>query len=110
MAQLERLRTDPQLMGQVSIWPFDTDFDQRLDSSIVLAEIYPSWGLTLDPSIGVRDRAQVEAQVHRFAALDRAGELGRFMGFPSHLDESAKASALRDEGWIFGAGHREHGR
>lgn len=103
IAHLEKLRRHPVLGPQIAIWPFETDFDRHLDARIVLAEIYPSLGRH-DPSVSPKDRAQVEAQVARYADLDRLGALGAVLSLPGDF-AGQRAASLREEGWIVGAGH-----
>jgi len=104
IARLQKLR---QRFGdRLAIWPFETDFERRLGAPIVFAEIYPSLQAH-DPDVTPKDRAQVEAQVRRFAALDAADDLGRMLSLPSAFVEQ-REMLLREEGWIVGAGHAEH--
>lgn len=103
IAYLEKLRQHPVLGPHIAIWPFETDFDRQLDAKIVLAEIYPSLGRH-DPSVAPKDRAQVQAQVARYAELDRLGALRTALSSPGDF-AGQRAAALREEGWIVGAGH-----
>ncbi len=101
LARLQRLRA--RFGSEIAIWPFETDFERRLEAPIVLAEIYPSLD-GHDPAITPKDRAQVEAQVRRFSRLDQAGQLGCVLSLPEPF-AAQRDVLLREEGWIVGAGH-----
>lgn len=101
LAHLQRLRT--RFAGKVAVWPFETDFEQRLDAPIILAEIYPSLDRH-DPDVHPKDLAQVEAQVRRFAALDASGEFATALSLPAGYADKRDV-LLAEEGWIVGAGH-----
>ena len=103
--RLEALRRHPVLGPDIAVWPFDTDFERHLERPLVIAEIYPSL-FTPDPGIEPRDRAQVQACVARYAALDAAGDLRTFLSAPSGLDPATRALAIGQEGWIAGIGHQ----
>jgi hypothetical protein len=104
--RLEALRRHPVLGPDIAVWPFDTDFERRLVKPVVIAEIYPSL-FAPAPGIEPRDRAQVEACVSRYAALDATGDLSTFLSAPPGLDPATRARAVAEEGWIAGIGH-EH--
>lgn len=101
--RLEALRRHPVLGPDIAVWPFETDFERRLDRPILLAEIYPSLFAPM-PGIVPRDRAQVETCVTRYAGFDVAGELATFLAAPAGLDPARRAIALSEEGWIAGVG------
>jgi precorrin-8X/cobalt-precorrin-8 methylmutase len=105
LAQLQKLRRGPRLANNIAIWPFQTDFERNLNAPIVFAEIYPSLD-EHDRSVMPRDRAQVEAQVQRFAELDRTGRFSVSLSLPAEFAEH-RYSILAEEGWIVGAGHGE---
>lgn len=101
LAHLQRLRT--RFAGKVAVWPFETDFERKLEAPIVLAEIYPSLDHH-DPDLHPKDRAQVEAQVRRFSALDAVGDLATALSLPTDHTHMRDV-ILAEEGWIVGAGH-----
>lgn len=101
--RLEALRRHPLLGPDIAVWPFETDFERRLERPIIVAEIYPSL-FTPAPGIEPRDRAQVETCVARYAGFDAAGQLGAFLAAPAGLDPARRALALAEEGWIAGVG------
>lgn len=103
LAHLQMLRQHSSLDGKVAVWPFETEFERHLDAPVILAEIYPSLD-GHDPRILPKDRAQVEAQVRRFAMLDSAGLLSRALSLPDAFD-TQRDHLLTEEGWIVGAGH-----
>jgi precorrin-8X/cobalt-precorrin-8 methylmutase len=103
IARLEALRRHALLGPDIAVWPFESDFERRLDRPILLAEIYPSL-FAPAPGITPRDRAQVEACVARYAGFDAAGQLGTFLAAPAGLDPARRAIALGEEGWIAGVG------
>ncbi|WP_395815877.1 hypothetical protein [Devosia sp.] len=102
LPQVQRLRS--RFAGKVAIWPFETDFERSIDASIVIGEIYPSLD-SYDQSVLPKDRAQMEAQVRRFSALDDAGLFGKALSLPDDFFDQ-RASLLAEEGWIVGAGHK----
>jgi precorrin-8X/cobalt-precorrin-8 methylmutase len=103
--RLEALRRHRVLGPDIAVWPFDTDFERHLERPLVIAEIYPSL-FTPAPGIEPRDRAQVQACVARYAALDAAGDLRTFLSAPPGLDPAIRALAVGQEGWIAGIGHQ----
>ncbi len=106
LAQIQGLREHHPLAESIAIWPFETDFEREIDAPIVFAEIYPSLH-PHDPEVQPRDRAQVEAQVRRFAALDAAGEFATALSLPAAF-AAERDILLAEEGWIVGAGHGVH--
>jgi precorrin-8X/cobalt-precorrin-8 methylmutase len=103
LARLQGLRGNHPLAASIAIWPFETDFERNLGSPIVFAEIYPSLD-DYDTAIKPKDRAQVEAQVRRFAALDAAGQISRALSLPNSF-AAHRDIIVAEEGWIVGAGH-----
>jgi hypothetical protein len=106
---LSRLRDDPALAAVSRVWPFETGFTTAptpaQGPAIIHAEIWP--GLVpgpLDPTIAIRDQAQVQAVVRWLAGLDSAGQLGKLFGPPGHLSREASTMCVQEEGWILGAG------
>jgi hypothetical protein len=102
--RLEGLRHHPVLGPDIAVWPFETDFERKLNAPIVLAEIYPSL-LDLTSVAEPRDRAQVETCVRHYADLDAAGLLTSFLAAPSSLGGSSRDAVIAEEGWIAGVGH-----
>lgn len=105
IARLEALRHHPVLGPDIAIWPFETAFADALKRPIAFTEIYPSLFPLDDPSVTPKDRGQVETCVHRFAALDAAGELRSYLSGPTNLSTAERDIILREEGWIVGIGH-----
>jgi precorrin-8X/cobalt-precorrin-8 methylmutase len=105
IARLEALRHHPVLGPDIAIWPFETAFADALKRPIAITEIYPSLFPLDDPSVTPKDRGQVETCVHRFAALDAAGELRSYLSGPTNLSTAERDIILREEGWIVGIGH-----
>jgi len=102
IARLEALRRE---FGEVlSVWPFETDFERRLDQPVTLVEIYPTI-FTRDERMLPKDRGQVEAVAHGFAELDAKGRLGELLSAPASLGDAERAAIMREEGWIAGMGH-----
>jgi len=102
---LQRLRTRPAFGGRLAIWPFDTRFADRLDSPIVVAEIFPSIiDISAEPG-QIRDRLQVEAVARLFAIADAAGQLSTLLRQPGDLVADELGQVLAEEGWIVGVGH-----
>ena len=108
---LRRLRDDPALIDISLVWPFETGFtslpipDQG--PFILHTEIWPGMvSDRLDPSIAIRDQAQVRAVVHWLDDLDNAGKLGKLFSAPANLSSEALNACLEEEGWMFGGGAR----
>ncbi|MDQ2906816.1 MAG: cobalamin biosynthesis protein CbiG [Chloroflexota bacterium] len=106
---LQRLRDDPALIDISLVWPFETGFtplsipDQG--PFILHAEIWP--GLVsdrLDPTLAIRDQAQVRAMVRWLAELDQDGKLATLFSAPTHLSSQALNECREEEGWTLGAG------
>ena len=99
---IARLAHLKRAFPEIAIWPFETDFERAL-RPVTVVEIYPS--LFPRPCrVAPPDREQVEICVQRFAELDAAGLLGRFLSAPPGID---RAPLIAEEGWIAGVG-REH--
>ena len=106
-----RLRDDPALARISRVWPFETGFTSAPTSnkgpSIVHVEIWPGVVRdSLDPTIAIRDQAQVRAVVRWLADLDTAGRLGMLFAAPADLSEEALTICIEEEGWILGGGLR----
>jgi precorrin-8X/cobalt-precorrin-8 methylmutase len=105
IARLAALRRDPRLVDDIAVWPFETGFADDLSKPITVTEIYPSLFPVTEADGLPRDRAQVEITTTRFAELDRAGLLQRFLSPPAGLTLEERAVLIAEEGWIAGAGH-----
>ena len=98
IARLEAWRSDRTVGSRTVIWPFETDFAEKLGTGIVIAEIFPS----LHPIQGeveeVRDRAQVRTLAKGYAGLDQRNALIPHLAGP--MDKDVRTIALHEEGWI----------
>jgi precorrin-8X/cobalt-precorrin-8 methylmutase len=100
--RLEALRTDPRFANEIAVWPFETEFERKLNPPILIMEIYPSL-FDVPAKDGVpRDRMQVETAARRFAELDAAGDLVTILSAPDGLSAQDRDAVLREEGWIAG--------
>ena len=107
MLGIPRLEALRQRFGsELAIWPFETDFERNLGAPVIVAEIYPSL-FDYDDAVEPPDRAQVEAVASGFARFDATGRLGELLASPSDLREADRATALREESWIVGAGRTD---
>lgn len=105
---VRQLRDDPALASVSRVWPFETGFTcapvPERGPFILLTEIWPGIvARLLDPSIAIRDRAQVRAVVQWFAERDAAGQFGAFFDLPSDLSPQAAEICVLEEGWIVGS-------
>lgn len=105
--RLHALRHDPQFKDSIAIWPFETEFNKDLSRPIVLAEIYPSMLPIMVREGEVKDQVQVETFAKRMADLDVGDRLVPVMGFPPDQSPKARDIAVKEEGWVLGAGHAE---
>lgn len=103
------LRDHPELRAVSRVWPFETGFS--LESAppgtpfVLHAEIWP--GVVedkLDPSVPIRDQAQVRAMTEWLAELDTANDLLPMLGRPAGLSDESLKQVVEEEGWIFGSG------
>ncbi len=101
IARLARLIAEAP---EIAVWPFDTDFERRLEAPVVLVEIYPSM-FPLAGAVLPRDREQVEVVASTFAALDANEALAGFLAAPADLSDAERNLAVAEEGWIAGAGN-----
>ncbi|MEN0088005.1 MAG: precorrin-8X methylmutase [Pseudomonadota bacterium] len=102
---LYALIREPGLAEQVAVWPFDTNFERRLNKPITIAEIYPSLFPINDVDGQVcRDQTQVRTLAQGFAKWDAAGQFEALLAAPSDLSGHERDLALAEEGWIVGAG------
>lgn len=109
---VRQLRDDPALAAICRVWPFETGFTDtpvpQRGPFILLTEIWPGVvARLLDPTIAIRDQAQVRAVVQWFAELDAAGQFGAFFDLPSDLSPQVANVCVLEEGWILGGGIRE---
>jgi hypothetical protein len=102
------LRDAPELQSISRVWPFETEFGLTPASAgmpfILHAEIWP--GVVndrLDPTLTIRDQAQVRAMVDWLSELDTANELLPLFGTPAGLSGERLRRVLDEEGWIFGS-------
>jgi hypothetical protein len=103
------LRDDPLLRDASRVWPFETGFTYppipSIDPFVLHAEIWP--GIVnerLDPSVSIRDQAQVRAMVEWLHDLDTTNQLTQLFDAPSSLSDASLAQCTEHEGWIFGTG------
>ena len=102
IACLEGLRE--RFLEDISIWPFETKFDEDLTRPICVAEVYPSL-FPVSQRIGeVKDAAQVRCTASRFAMYDANDGLRDILAQPADLTEDQVETVLQEEGWIVGAG------
>ncbi len=109
-----QLRDDPLLASFSKVWPFETGFTSRpipeSGPAILHVEIWP--GLVpgpLDPTLVIRDQAQVRAVTNWLRARDSAGQLHPLFVRPPELSDEAVQVCLAEEGWILGGGlNRSH--
>jgi hypothetical protein len=106
-----RLRDDPELCSFSRVWPFEMGFTPCPTPCrgpyMLHVEIWP--GVVsdlLDPSISIRDQAQVRAVVQWLAYMDGHGALTRLFDTPTDLPPEGVAAAVEEEGWIIGGGLR----
>lgn len=113
IAALGRLIADPELAGEISVWPFDTEFTKAKSAfkSITLAEVYPSAFSLAYPydnsdKENPVDHAQVKTLAHGFACLDRQGRFEALLEQPESLKDVALEEVLLEEGWIVGVSNQ----
>jgi precorrin-8X/cobalt-precorrin-8 methylmutase len=108
---VEGLRDDPEFKHFSHVWPFETGFDLGPvppgTPFILHAEIWP--GVVndrLDPTLAIRDQAQVRAMVEWLATLDAENELLPLFGRPAALSDDQLQTIVEQEGWILGSGRQ----
>lgn len=101
IAALQRLRLEPEFKDHIAIWPFETQFADKLSKPIIFAEIYPSQHSVDLQGFAVKDAAQVAAVVRDFKYWDNNDTLHRKLSAPD-LRGTDRATVLREEGWIVG--------
>ena len=101
---LQRLRDDPCLAAHSAVWPFETDFERRLDTRgrpfVLFAEVWPPL-FPVDASLHpVRDAAQVLTLARALVRCDARDVLHDRFAAPSDLTVSERDLCVREEGWI----------
>lgn len=92
-------------IDRARIWPFETGFqalnqENLVETSCVLAEIYPST-VSISPKTGeILDEAQVRTLSKHLESLDSAGKLADAFGPPDTLSSREIAEITCEEGWI----------
>lgn len=102
MARLQQLRD--RFADDCAIWPFETNWADRLDAPVIIAEVYPSM---MDPVFqkgDVKDAAQVRTLAAAYAALDERRAFRPLLSRPQGLCDADNDKILTEEGWIVGAG------
>lgn len=107
LAVIERLHGNISGNRDVRYWPFDTNWDERLDG-IVHVECWPSLFPFDHIDHPVRDAKQVAATLEVIVAANAAGDPGSLLGRPSGLSVEELRDVENCEGWI--AGFRTGGR
>lgn len=105
---VRRLRDDPLLQAVSRVWPFETGWHSHptptIGPAIIHGEIW--FGIvndTLDPSLPIRDQAQVRALTRWLRNLDTQGHLGAYFA-PADLSSEVSQTSIEEEGWILGVG------
>ncbi|RKE84932.1 cobalamin biosynthesis protein CbiG [Rhizobium sp. AG855] len=109
IARLSRFLDESGHGDRVSVWPFETGFATSFGKPVVFAEIYPSL-FTLYGDDVVKDQAQVRTVAEAFGQFDGDGRLAALLARPQMLSDEEVATAISDEGWVLGIGHRELAR
>ncbi len=86
----------------VRFWPFDTNWDEKLDG-IVLAEVWPSLNDFSAIDHPIKDARQVMACAHWLASENRGGNIQTLFSKPNCLPPQDQIKCLKEEGWILGA-------
>lgn len=103
IAHLHALITEPALQSRIAVWPFDTDFADKLTAPVTLAEIYPSAFPVTPKKSEVLDAAQVRTLASGFARLDQRDQFAPLLTAPAVLSAQERQLVLAEEGWIVGA-------
>lgn len=101
MPVVHRLLTAPALSARSRVWPFETNWDERL-SGIVHAEIWPSLFPLHGQHHRIKDACQVTAVRDVLLAEDLSGTLRRRLARPDSLSAVDNRICLEEEGWILG--------
>ncbi len=104
-----RLRDGPEFAAISRVWPFETGFTSspvpNQGPAILHAEIYPALvAHQLDPTLPIRDQAQVRALTRWLADLDAQNLLSRLFTAPDNLPAAALNACIEEEGWMLGVG------
>ena len=102
IARLETLRG--KLGKHGAIWPFETNWDDRLAAPVTIAEIYPSMAPVKPRKDEVKDAVQVRTMARKFAVLDAKGAFRPLLARPDPMTDEENDKVIREEGWIVGAG------
>jgi len=104
---VRQLRGDPALAAISRVWPFETGFSSapapERGPFILFVEIWP--GIVahlLDPTVTIRDQAQVRAVAQWFADLDAAGRFGALFALAGDLSPEVVEMCVLEEGWVLG--------
>ncbi|MEN0040942.1 MAG: precorrin-8X methylmutase [Pseudomonadota bacterium] len=101
IARLAALR---QRFGpKLAIWPFETQFTEKLDAPILITEVYPSLMAARAEGNLPKDAIQVRTLCSRFAGLDSRDGFAEHLACPSSLTDDERKLVLAEEGWIVGA-------
>ncbi|MBB4005978.1 precorrin-8X/cobalt-precorrin-8 methylmutase [Rhizobium taibaishanense] len=107
IARLSRFLDSHAERDRIAVWPFETGYDDILERSVVLAEIYPSLFSLPRDGADVKDAAQVRRVAESFAGFNAAGRFGTLFGRPAGLSDEEIAMTVHEEGWILGIGHAD---
>lgn len=94
----------PGLEAISRIWPFETDFAEKIPMTgalVLHAEIYPSM-LSLPGKDQIPDREQVQHYVRFLQTEQRKAGLLDLLTEPPELNRKARKQILRHEGWVLG--------
>lgn len=103
MAGIARIGADPRLADRFRIWPFETEWDARLDG-VIATEIWPSLFDLTDVDHPIKDARQVAAACAWAWKRNGTDKLRRAFARPDDLGDADAARAVAEEGWIFAAG------
>lgn len=101
LATIERLNASLQGSQTVAYWPFETDWNKKLDG-IVHAECWPSLTRLISTPYAFRDAQQVMCVRDELAAADKEGRLLEMLAPPPGLSPKEMDAAMNEEGWILG--------
>ncbi|WP_169567925.1 hypothetical protein [Sneathiella limimaris] len=87
----------------VSFWPFETNWDQKLDG-IILGEVWPSLSDHQSVDHPIKDARQVTACRNDLMTRNRKGHLQEALAAPD-LPSDELAAVTSEEGWIIGMNH-----
>jgi precorrin-8X/cobalt-precorrin-8 methylmutase len=109
---VRELRDDPRWADRAGIWPFETGLGLKDGTSIVFAEVWPSWWRKqIRTELGPpNDRAQVRSVAEIFAATDRTGELAAWFAGAANLTVQQRKIIESEEAWTLGVTAPRHKR